>query len=162
MRESQGTWVIGPFSEQTLRTYSPEANRTQVPFFLERVFQQPNWVYADRKTVRYFFKRFFSRELGTMWRIYIQEMLRFGDALRQPSTHQQEDLGSPIELDLKVVPMGYRSGLVIGLVMGNAIISWKHDWFGKNARRRRPRPSRRRPRRGRNSWSGKFSKSCGY
>ncbi|XP_039160951.1 receptor-like protein 33 [Eucalyptus grandis] len=64
----------------------------------------------------------------------------------QPSTYQEEDLGSPIELNWKIVLMGYGSGLVIGVVIGNAFISWKHDWFEGNARRRQ-RPSRRQPRR---------------
>ncbi|KAF8034780.1 hypothetical protein BT93_C0945 [Corymbia citriodora subsp. variegata] len=69
-----------------------------------------------------------------------------GDKSGQPSTHQEEDLGSPIELNWKIVLMGYGSGLVIGVVIGNAFISWKHDWFEGNARRRR-RPSRRHYRR---------------
>ncbi|KAK3404325.1 hypothetical protein EUGRSUZ_K00632, partial [Eucalyptus grandis] len=49
-----------------------------------------------------------------------------GDKLGKPSTHQEEDLGSAIELDWKVVLMGYASGLVIGTVIGNTFISWKH------------------------------------
>ncbi|KAL3714602.1 hypothetical protein ACJRO7_006504 [Eucalyptus globulus] len=77
------------------------------------------------------------------------------DKSGQPSTHQEEGLGSPIELDWKIVLLGYGSGLVIGVVIGNAFISWKHDWFEGNARRRR-RPSQKPPRRGRNSWFGKF------
>ncbi|KAF8019006.1 hypothetical protein BT93_H3782 [Corymbia citriodora subsp. variegata] len=72
------------------------------------------------------------------------------DKSGQPSTHQEEDLGSPIELDWKIVLMGYGSGLVIGVVMGNAFISWKHVWFEGNARRRR-QLSWRQPRMGRNS-----------
>ncbi|XP_039160936.1 receptor-like protein 19 [Eucalyptus grandis] len=83
------------------------------------------------------------------------------DKSRQPSTYQEDVLGSPIELNWKIVLMGYGSGLVIGVVIGNAFISWKHDWFEGNARRRR-RPSRRQPRRGRNSWSGKFLNICRY
>ncbi|KAK3404318.1 hypothetical protein EUGRSUZ_K00624 [Eucalyptus grandis] len=77
------------------------------------------------------------------------------DKSGQPSTHQEEGLGSAIELDWKIVLLGYGSGLVIGVVLGNAFISWKHDWFEGNARRRR-RPSQKPPRRGRNSWFGKF------
>ncbi|XP_056162962.1 receptor-like protein 6 [Syzygium oleosum] len=84
-----------------------------------------------------------------------------GDALGQPPTRQEEDLGSPIELDWKIVLMGYGSGLVIGVVIGNAFISWKHVWFGGNSRRRR-RPSQRLPRRRRNSWSGKLFNFCRY
>ncbi|XP_039160927.1 receptor-like protein 7 [Eucalyptus grandis] len=68
----------------------------------------------------------------------------------QPSAYQEEDLGSLIELNWKIVLMGYGSGLVIGVVIGNAFISRKHDWFEGNARRRQ-QPSRRQPRRGRNS-----------
>ncbi|KAK3404332.1 hypothetical protein EUGRSUZ_K00641, partial [Eucalyptus grandis] len=49
------------------------------------------------------------------------------DKSGQPSTYQEEDLGSPIELNWKIVLMGYGSGLVIGVVIGNAFISWKHD-----------------------------------
>ncbi|KAF8034779.1 hypothetical protein BT93_C0944 [Corymbia citriodora subsp. variegata] len=79
----------------------------------------------------------------------------------QPSAHQEEDLGSPIELDWKIVLMGYGSGLVVGVVIGNAFISWKHVWFEGNARRRR-RPSQRQPRRGRNSWSGKLFNFCRF
>ncbi|KAK3404335.1 hypothetical protein EUGRSUZ_K00645, partial [Eucalyptus grandis] len=37
------------------------------------------------------------------------------DKSRQPSTHQEERLGSPIELDWKIVLLGYGSGLVIGV-----------------------------------------------
>ncbi|KAF8015465.1 hypothetical protein BT93_H1088 [Corymbia citriodora subsp. variegata] len=73
----------------------------------------------------------------------------------QPSTHQEEDLAPPTELYWKIVLMGYGSGLVIGVVIRNSFISWKHDWFKGNARRRR-RPSQRQPRRGRNSWSSKL------
>ncbi|KAK3404326.1 hypothetical protein EUGRSUZ_K00633 [Eucalyptus grandis] len=58
------------------------------------------------------------------------------DKSGQPSTYQEEDLGSPIELNWKIVLMGYGSGLVIGVVIGNAFISWKHDWFEGNAKRR--------------------------
>ncbi|KAF8007439.1 hypothetical protein BT93_K1447 [Corymbia citriodora subsp. variegata] len=47
------------------------------------------------------------------------------DVSRQPSAHQ-EDLGSSNELNWKIVLMGYGSGLVIGVVIGNAFISWKH------------------------------------
>ncbi|KAF8041875.1 hypothetical protein BT93_A0466 [Corymbia citriodora subsp. variegata] len=83
------------------------------------------------------------------------------DTSRQPSTHQEEDLGSPIELNWKIVLLGYGSGLVIGAVIGNAFISWKNVGFERNARRRR-RPSWRQPRRGRNSWSGKFLNFCRY
>ncbi|XP_039160948.1 receptor-like protein 34 [Eucalyptus grandis] len=64
------------------------------------------------------------------------------DKSGQPSTYQEEDLGSPIEHNWKIVLMGYGSGLVIGVVIENAFISWKHDWFEGNAKRRR-RPSRR-------------------
>ncbi|KAL3714597.1 hypothetical protein ACJRO7_006499 [Eucalyptus globulus] len=79
------------------------------------------------------------------------------DASRQPSIHQQEDFGSPIELDWKIVMLWYGSGLVIGVVIiGNAIFSWKHFWFEKSAKRRRQRPSRMQPKRLRNSWSGNF------
>lgn len=84
-----------------------------------------------------------------------------GDASKQPPTHQEEDSGSPIELDWKIVLMGYGSGLVLGVVIGNAFISWKHVWFEGNGRRR-GQHSRRQPRRGRNSWSSKFLKFCGY
>ncbi|KAF8019005.1 hypothetical protein BT93_H3781 [Corymbia citriodora subsp. variegata] len=83
------------------------------------------------------------------------------DKSGQPSTRQEEDLGSPIELNWKIVLMGYGSGLVIGVVIGNAFISWKHDWFEGNARRRR-RPSQRQPQRGGNSWSGKLFNFCRY
>ncbi|XP_039160938.1 uncharacterized protein LOC120289688 [Eucalyptus grandis] len=48
------------------------------------------------------------------------------NASGQPSTQQEEDLGSPSELNWKIVLMGYGSGLVIGVVIGNALISWKH------------------------------------
>ncbi|KAK3404328.1 hypothetical protein EUGRSUZ_K00637 [Eucalyptus grandis] len=66
------------------------------------------------------------------------------DKSRQPSTHQEERLGSPIELDWEIVLLGYGSGLVIGVVNGNAFISWKHDWFEGNAKRmRQPRQPRR-------------------
>ncbi|KAF8034778.1 hypothetical protein BT93_C0943 [Corymbia citriodora subsp. variegata] len=78
----------------------------------------------------------------------------------QPSAHQ-EDFGSPIELNWKIVLMGYGSGLVVGVAIGNAFISWKHVWFEGNARRRR-RPSQRQPRRGRNSWSGKLFNFCRF
>ncbi|XP_030518791.2 receptor-like protein 7 [Rhodamnia argentea] len=81
------------------------------------------------------------------------------DKSGQPSTHPEEDRGSPIELDWKIVFMGYGSGLVIGVVIGNAFISWKHVWFEGNARRRR-RPSQRQHRLGRNSWSSKFFNLC--
>ncbi|KAF8020510.1 hypothetical protein BT93_G1048 [Corymbia citriodora subsp. variegata] len=40
-----------------------------------------------------------------------------GDKLRQPSTYQEEDSGSPIELYWKIVLMGYGSDLVIGVEM---------------------------------------------
>ncbi|KAL3714600.1 hypothetical protein ACJRO7_006502 [Eucalyptus globulus] len=83
------------------------------------------------------------------------------DKSGQPSAYQEEDLGSPIELNWKIVLMGYGSGLVIGVVIGNAFISWKHDWFEGNAKRRR-RPSRRQPKRGRNSWSSKLFNLCRY
>ncbi|KAK3404331.1 hypothetical protein EUGRSUZ_K00640 [Eucalyptus grandis] len=69
-----------------------------------------------------------------------------GDKWGKPSTHQEEDLASPIELDWKIVLMGYVSGLVIGVVIGNTFISWKHVWFEGNAKRKR-RPSQRQPRR---------------
>ncbi|XP_039160945.1 receptor-like protein 9DC3 [Eucalyptus grandis] len=49
------------------------------------------------------------------------------DKSGQPSTHQEEGLGLPIELDWKIVLLGYGSGLVIGVVIGNAFISSKHD-----------------------------------
>ncbi|KAF8015463.1 hypothetical protein BT93_H1086 [Corymbia citriodora subsp. variegata] len=84
-----------------------------------------------------------------------------GDASGQPTTHQEEDLGSPIELNWKFVLMGYASGLVIGVVIGNAFTSWKHVWLERDARRRR-RPSWRQPRRVRNSWSGKFLNLFSY
>ncbi|XP_030471481.1 receptor-like protein 6 [Syzygium oleosum] len=73
-----------------------------------------------------------------------------GGVSEQPSTHQEEDSGSPIELDWKIVLMGYGSGLVIGMVIGNAFISWNHVWFKGNARRR-GWPSWRQLRRGRKS-----------
>ncbi|KAF8020506.1 hypothetical protein BT93_G1045 [Corymbia citriodora subsp. variegata] len=66
-----------------------------------------------------------------------------GDASRKPSTHEEEELGSPIKLHWKIVLMGYGSGFVIGVVIGNAFISWKYDWVEGNARRRRRRPSQR-------------------
>ncbi|XP_048138484.1 receptor-like protein 7 isoform X1 [Rhodamnia argentea] len=83
------------------------------------------------------------------------------DKSGQPSTRQEEDSGSPIELDWKIVLMGYGSGLVIGVVIGNAFISWKHVWFEGNAWRRR-KLTRRQPRRGRNSWPGKLFNLCRY
>ncbi|KAF8022751.1 hypothetical protein BT93_F0303 [Corymbia citriodora subsp. variegata] len=66
-----------------------------------------------------------------------------GDASRKPSTHEEEELESSIKLHWKIVLMGYGSGFVIGVVIGNAFISWKYDWFEGNARRRRRRPSQR-------------------
>ncbi|KAK3404327.1 hypothetical protein EUGRSUZ_K00636, partial [Eucalyptus grandis] len=45
----------------------------------------------------------------------------------QPSAHQEEDLGLPIELNWKIILTGYGSGLVIGVVVANVFISWKHD-----------------------------------
>ncbi|KAL3714603.1 hypothetical protein ACJRO7_006505 [Eucalyptus globulus] len=59
-----------------------------------------------------------------------------GYALGQPPTQYEEDLGLPIELDWKIVLMGYGSGLVIGVVIGNAFFSWKHVWIEENNRRR--------------------------
>ncbi|XP_039160931.1 receptor-like protein 50 [Eucalyptus grandis] len=93
---------------------------------------------------------------------FIQRKCRdLGDTSRQPSTHQEEDLASPIKLNWRIVLLGYGSGLVIGVIIGNAFISWKHVWFEGNARSRQ-RPSKRQPRKDRNSWSGKFLNFCRY
>ncbi|KAL3714599.1 hypothetical protein ACJRO7_006501 [Eucalyptus globulus] len=93
---------------------------------------------------------------------FIQRKCRdLGNASRQPSTHQEEHLASSIKLNWRIVLLGYGSGLVIGVIIGNAFISWKHVWFEGNARSRQ-RPSKRQPRKDRNSWSGKFLNFCRY
>ncbi|KAF7849362.1 hypothetical protein BT93_L0876 [Corymbia citriodora subsp. variegata] len=103
----------------------------------------------------------FEGNLGLCGEFIYQKCRDSGDTSRQPSTNQEEDLELPIELNWKIVLLGYGSGLVIGVVIGNAFISWKNVGFERNAKRRR-RPSWRQPRRGRNSWSGKFLNFCRY
>ncbi|XP_039160939.1 receptor-like protein 43 [Eucalyptus grandis] len=90
----------------------------------------------------------FEGNLGLCGEFIPKKCRHLGYALGQPPTQYEEDLGLPIELDWKIVLMGYGSGLVIGVVIGNAFFSWKHVWIEENNRRRRW-PSRRQPRRGR-------------
>ncbi|XP_039160930.1 receptor-like protein 7 [Eucalyptus grandis] len=101
----------------------------------------------------------FEGNLGLCGEFIYRKCRDLGDTSRQPSTHKEEDLGSPTELNWTIVLLGYGIGLVIGVVIGNAFISWKHVWFEGNARLRR-QPRQRQPRRGRNSWLGKVLTFC--
>ncbi|KAK3404374.1 hypothetical protein EUGRSUZ_G00996 [Eucalyptus grandis] len=81
----------------------------------------------------------FEGNLGLCGEFIYRKCRDSRDTSKQPSTHK-EDLGSPIELNWKIVLLGYGSGLVIGVVIGNAFIPWKHVWFKGNARlRQQPR-----------------------
>ena len=48
--------------------------------------------------------------------------------LLPPDNHESESL---IELDWKIVLMGYGSGFMIGVVIGHIVITREHDWFVK-------------------------------
>ncbi|XP_030520137.2 receptor-like protein 54 [Rhodamnia argentea] len=59
-----------------------------------------------------------------------------------PTSEEDQDSGSAMELDWKVVCMGYASGLVIGVVLGNCLITRRRAQrlvknFGKRKQRRR-------------------------
>ncbi|KAM3731249.1 hypothetical protein ACB098_12G148500 [Castanea mollissima] len=57
------------------------------------------------------------------------------------STDNQE-LGSLIEFDWKIVVIGYGSGFIIGVVIGHIVITRKHDLFLKNFGIRQPKASK--------------------
>lgn len=57
------------------------------------------------------------------------------------STDNQES-GSLIEFDWKIVVIGYGSGFIIGGVIGHIVITRKHDWFLKNFGIRQPKASK--------------------
>lgn len=57
------------------------------------------------------------------------------------STDNQES-GSSIEFDWKIVVIGYGSGFIIGVVIGHIVITRKHDWFLKNFGIRQPKASK--------------------
>ncbi|KAL3754367.1 hypothetical protein ACJRO7_001578 [Eucalyptus globulus] len=59
-----------------------------------------------------------------------------------PTSEKDQDLGSAMELDWKIVCMGYASGLVIGVVLGNCLITRRRAQnlvknFGRSKQRRR-------------------------
>ncbi|KAL4596715.1 hypothetical protein ACB092_12G183100 [Castanea dentata] len=57
------------------------------------------------------------------------------------STDNQES-GSSIEYDWKIVVIGYGSGFIIGVVIGHIVITRKHDLFLKNFGIRQPKASK--------------------
>lgn len=59
-----------------------------------------------------------------------------------PTSEEDQDSGSAMELDWKIVCMGYASGLVIGVVLGNCLITRRRAQslvknFGRRKQRRR-------------------------
>ncbi|XP_030539642.1 receptor-like protein 6 [Rhodamnia argentea] len=65
-----------------------------------------------------------------------------GPSPSSPTSEEDEDPGSAMELDWKTVSMGYASGLVIGVVLGNCLITRRRAQrlvknFGKRKQRRR-------------------------
>ncbi|XP_039154652.1 receptor-like protein 7 [Eucalyptus grandis] len=59
-----------------------------------------------------------------------------------PTSKEDQDSGSAMELDWKIVCMGYASGLVNGVVLGNSLITRRAQRLVKNFGRSRQRRSR--------------------
>ena len=61
-----------------------------------------------------------------------------------PSTSEKnQDSGSPLQFDWRIVMIGYGFGLLVGVTIGHIVIARNHDWLMKTFRVRQPVPGRK-------------------
>ncbi|KAJ8764706.1 hypothetical protein K2173_007795 [Erythroxylum novogranatense] len=69
---------------------------------------------------------------------------RCGDSETESATFEEEEKGSSFTSSVRgiIIMIGFASGFVVGIVIGNKFTAWKYHWFDKNCSRLRRRSQR--------------------